>query len=463
MIQILNDDVIAAISTPAGTGGIGIVRLSGEKAFEIADRIYRSPSGQKVSKMASHTIHYGHVFNADGRVIDEVMLTVMRAPKTYTRENIVEINCHGGSTVLNMVLQTVIDAGARLANPGEFTERAFINGRIDLSEAEAVMDVIDAKTEAGVAYSINQLSGGLSKKYEAIDKGLLHLLTYIDAALDYPEYDVEEVTERELDENIRHLTGEVEDLLQSAKVGKIMRDGIDTVILGEPNVGKSSLMNKLFREDKALVTNIPGTTRDTIEDYINIGGVPFHIIDTAGIRETSDVIERMGVERAKQMVGQAELVLFITDVSRETSKDREAWQNLLRDKKVLYIYNKSDLIDGAAQSELKEDLKDNEVILSIKTEAGLEKLKHKMVKMAIDSETVQPADNPVVSNVRHISLLKKVRTDLQSAYASLSSGMTMDIIEIDLKEALDHLRQITGKSLGDDIIDQIFANFCLGK
>ena len=338
MNNVLSDDVIAAISTPVGNGGIGIVRLSGAESLQVADRVFTSPSGKSVTSFPSHTIHYGHVVGGDGAVIDEVMLTVMRAPKTYTREEIVEINCHGGNVVVGMVLQAVIDAGARLADPGEFTQRAFVNGRIDLSQAEAVMDVIDAKTEAGVSYSLNQLSGGLSKKYQGIDDELLHLLTYIDAALDYPEYDVEEVTENELDQNIHHMIDEIDDLLQSAKVGKVVRDGIDTVILGEPNVGKSSLMNKLLHEEKALVTNIPGTTRDTIEDYLNIGGVPFHIIDTAGIRETDDVIEKMGVERAKQMVNQAELVLYIEDVSRETSNGDQKWMSLLEGKKVLHIY-----------------------------------------------------------------------------------------------------------------------------
>ena len=463
MNNVLSDDVIAAISTPVGTGGIGIVRLSGAESFQVADRVFVSPSGKSVTSFPSHTIHYGHVVGRDGAVIDEVMLTVMRAPKTYTREDIVEINCHGGNVVVGMVLQAVIDAGARLADPGEFTQRAFVNGRIDLSQAEAVMDVIDAKTEAGVSYSLNQLSGGLSKKYQGIDDELLHLLTYIDAALDYPEYDVEEVTEQELDQNIHHMIDEIDELLQSAKVGKVVRDGIDTVILGEPNVGKSSLMNKLLHEEKALVTNIPGTTRDTIEDYLNIGGVPFHIIDTAGIRETDDVIERMGVERAKQMVNQAELVLYIEDVSRETSNGDQKWMSLLEGKKVLHIYNKSDLIDEDDQASLKDHLSDNQIVLSVKSEEGIQTLKHKMVEMAVGSDSVVRKDDPIVSNVRHISLLKQVRQNLESALESMAMGMSVDIVAIDLKDALDNLRKITGQSLGDDIIDQIFANFCLGK
>ena len=463
MNNVLSDDVIAAISTPVGTGGIGIVRLSGAESLQVADRVFVSPSGKSVTSFPSHTIHYGHVVGRDGAVIDEVMLTVMRAPKTYTREEIVEINCHGGNVVVGMVLQAVIDAGARLADPGEFTQRAFVNGRIDLSQAEAVMDVIDAKTEGGVSYSLNQLSGGLSKKYQGIDDELLHLLTYIDAALDYPEYDVEEVTENELDQNIHHMIDEIDDLLQSAKVGKVVRDGIDTVILGEPNVGKSSLMNKLLHEEKALVTNIPGTTRDTIEDYLNIGGVPFHIIDTAGIRETDDVIEKMGVERAKQMVNQAELVLYIEDVSRETSNGDQKWMSLLEGKKVLHIYNKSDLIDEDDQASLKDHLSDNQIVLSVKSEEGLQTLKQKMVEMAVGSDSVVRKDDPIVSNVRHISLLKQVRQNLESALESMAMGMSVDIVAIDLKDALDNLRKITGQSLGDDIIDQIFANFCLGK
>ena len=256
---------------------------------------------------------------------------------------------------------------------------------------------------------------------------------------------------------------EIDDLLQSAKVGKVVRDGIDTVILGEPNVGKSSLMNKLLHEEKALVTNIPGTTRDTIEDYLNIGGVPFHIIDTAGIRETDDVIEKMGVERAKQMVNQAELVLYIEDVSRETSNGDQKWMSLLEGKKVLHIYNKSDLIDEDDQASLKDHLSDNQIVLSVKSEEGLQTLKQKMVEMAVGSDSVVRKDDPIVSNVRHISLLKQVRQNLESALESMAMGMSVDIVAIDLKDALDNLRKITGQSLGDDIIDQIFANFCLGK
>ena len=256
---------------------------------------------------------------------------------------------------------------------------------------------------------------------------------------------------------------EIDALLQSAKVGKVVRDGIDTVILGEPNVGKSSLMNKLLREDKALVTNIPGTTRDTIEDYINIGGVPFHIIDTAGIRETDDVIEKMGVERAKQMVSQAELVLYIEDVSRETSEDDMQWRELLEGKKVLHIYNKADLIDKGDQEMMKDRLNTNQIVLSVKNEEGLQALKQKMVELAVGSESAVRKADPIVSNVRHISLLKQVRRNLENALESMTIGMSVDIIAIDLKDALDNLRKITGQSLGDDIIDQIFAQFCLGK
>lgn len=369
-----------------------------------------------------------------------------------------EINCHGGPVALHAVLDAVIRAGARLADPGEFTRRAFVNGRIDLTQAEAVADIIEAKTAIGLAYSVNQLSGGLSKKYQAMDAELLHLMTFIDAAIDYPEYDIETVTGDTLRRSIDGLIVSVDALLDSAQMGKIYQNGVDTVILGEPNVGKSSLLNKLIREDKALVTDIPGTTRDAVEAYINIEGIPFHIIDTAGIRETDDVVEKLGVEKSKQMMDRAELILMMTDVSRETSEDEDALIAALQDKPYIRIYNKMDLKD-----EVLTDLKPNEIALSIKTEIGLDALRRQMVAMVTGNQMAKAADDVIVSNLRHVNLLRQVRENLTNALNSLSIGMSVDMVAIDLEEALENLRRITGQSLGDDIIDQIFANFCLGK
>lgn len=457
-MHVLQDDVIAAIATPSGVGGVGIVRISGKDAIAVADRVYRNASDQQLASFETHTIHYGHCCDAQGKWIDEVLVSIMKAPRSYTAEDVVEINCHGGPVALHAVLDAVIRAGARLADPGEFTRRAFVNGRIDLTQAEAVADIIEAKTAIGLAYSVNQLSGGLSKKYQAMDAELLHLMTFIDAAIDYPEYDIETVTGDTLRRSIDGLIVSVDALLDSAQMGKIYQNGVDTVILGEPNVGKSSLLNKLIREDKALVTDIPGTTRDAVEAYINIEGIPFHIIDTAGIRETDDVVEKLGVEKSKQMMDRAELILMMTDVSRETSKDEDTLIAALQDKPYIRIYNKTDLKD-----EVLTDLKPNEIALSIKTETGLDALRRQMVAMVTGNQMAKAADDVIVSNLRHVNLLRQVRENLTNALNSLSIGMSVDMVAIDLEEALENLRRITGQSLGDDIIDQIFANFCLGK
>lgn len=457
-MHVLQDDVIAAIATPSGVGGVGIVRISGKDAIAVADRVYRNASDQQLASFETHTIHYGHCCDAQGKWIDEVLVSIMKAPRSYTAEDVVEINCHGGPVALHAVLDAVIRAGARLADPGEFTRRAFVNGRIDLTQAEAVADIIEAKTAIGLAYSVNQLSGGLSKKYQAMDAELLHLMTFIDAAIDYPEYDIETVTGDTLRRSIDGLIVSVDALLDSAQMGKIYQNGVDTVILGEPNVGKSSLLNKLIREDKALVTDIPGTTRDAVEAYINIEGIPFHIIDTAGIRETDDVVEKLGVEKSKQMMDRAELILMMTDVSRETSKDEDTLIAALQDKPYIRIYNKTDLKD-----EVLTDLKPNEIALSVKTETGLDALRRQMVAMVTGNQMAKAADDVIVSNLRHVNLLRQVRENLTNALNSLSIGMSVDMVAIDLEEALENLRRITGQSLGDDIIDQIFANFCLGK
>ena len=455
-MHVLQDDVIAAIATPSGVGGVGIVRISGKDAIAVADRVYRNASDQQLASFETHTIHYGHCCDAQGKWIDEVLVSIMKAPRSYTAEDVVEINCHGGPVALHAVLDAVIRAGARLADPGEFTRRAFVNGRIDLTQAEAVADIIEAKTAIGLAYSVNQLSGGLSKKYQAMDAELLHLMTFIDAAIDYPEYDIETVTGDTLRRSIDGLIVSVDALLDSAQMGKIYQNGVDTVILGEPNVGKSSLLNKLIREDKALVTDIPGTTRDAVEAYINIEGIPFHIIDTAGIRETDDVVEKLGVEKSKQMMDRAELILMMTDVSRETSEDEDALIAALQDKPYIRIYNKMDLKD-----EVLTDLKPNEIALSIKTEIGLDALRRQMVAMVTGNQMAKAADDVIVSNLRHVNLLRQVRENLTNALNSLSIGMSVDMVAIDLEEALENLRRITGQSLGDDVIDQIFANFCL--
>ena len=453
MIGEHHEDVIAAIATGAGEGGIGIVRLSGEHVLDVLSRVYIG--AQKPESFESHTIHYGHIVHPQSQsIIDEVLVSFMRAPRSYTAQNTVEINCHGGMVVLNAVLDAVIEAGARLAEPGEFTMRAVENGRIDLSQAEAVLNIINAKTEKSLRYAEKQLAGGLSQKYTAIDDELIHMLMMVDASIDYPEYDIDGMTENEIISAIDRCVGLVDDLLRTSSTGKIMREGINTLILGEPNVGKSSLFNALITEDRALVTAIPGTTRDFVDTYLNLEGIPFRLIDTAGIRETADVVERLGVDRALSLIDEAELIIDMRDVSRETQVNEMIDQQLQQKKRII-VYNKIDLNSENTYS-------DCDVALSAKTGEGVDELKAKMVE-AVQKSYPMSDDSDVVLNKRHADALTEIRSHLTEAKNTLQAGLSVDMAAIDLNEALVKLRAITGKSVGEDIIDRIFANFCLGK
>ncbi len=447
------EDVIAAIATGAGEGGIGIVRLSGSDVLDVLSRVY--VGSQKPDTFESHTIHYGHIVRPDNQsIIDEVLVSYMRAPRSYTAENTVEINCHGGMVALNAVLDAVIAAGARLAKPGEFTMRAVENGRIDLSQAEAVLNIINAKTEKSLRYAEKQLAGGLSKKYIAIDDELMHMLMMIDASIDYPEYDIEEMTEKEIISALDQCIALIDDLLSTARTGKIMQEGMNTLILGEPNVGKSSLFNALITEDRALVTDIPGTTRDFVDTYLNLEGIPFRLIDTAGIRETADIVERLGVDKAIGLIDEAELIIDMRDVSRETHINTMI-EKQLNQKKRIIVYNKIDLCSD-------DHHPDCDVAVSAKTGEGIDKLKTKMVEIAQTSCQMRD-DSGVVLNKHHAEALTEIRSHLIEAKNTLTDELPIDMAAIDLNEALIKLRAITGKSVGDDIIDSIFANFCLGK
>lgn len=457
-------DTIAAISSAPGEGAIGIVRLSGDDALAIADKVYKLGQ-KKLSTQDSHTIHYGHIVDPkDGQEIDEVMVSVMREPKTFTREDIVEINTHGGIVATNRVLELVLREGATLAEPGEFTKRAFINGRIDLTQAEAVMDLIRAKTDRSMDLAVKQLDGKLSNLIENLRQDILNTLAQVEVNIDYPEYDdVEEMTLKLLGEKTTIIKDRIDGLLSTAKQGKILRDGISTAIVGRPNVGKSSLLNALLREEKAIVTDIEGTTRDTVEEYINIRGVPLKLVDTAGIRDTEDVVERIGVERSKKALKEAELVLLLLNQSEAlTAGDRELLA-LTQDHKRIIIMNKIDLPNQLLKESLLEWVEEDEIIAtSMMTQEGIDALEEKIADYFFSGQSGEK-DATYVSNARHIDLLQKVSQSLDEVKNGIDMGMPVDLIQIDFTRAWEILGEIIGENAPDELLTQLFSQFCLGK
>ncbi|WP_027108117.1 tRNA uridine-5-carboxymethylaminomethyl(34) synthesis GTPase MnmE [Lacticigenium naphthae] len=457
-------DTIAAISTPPGEGGIGIVRISGDEALEIADKVYQL-GNKKISEQVSHTIHYGNIVNPKTNTkIDEVMVTVMRAPKTYTREDIVEINTHGGVMATNKVLQTVLQFGGRLAEPGEFTKRAFLNGRIDLSQAEAVMDVIRAKTDKAMHMAVTQLDGNLSNLIKNLRQEILLTLAQVEVNIDYPEYDdVEEMTSKILVEKAKEVKEQVRQLLDTASQGKILREGLATAIIGRPNVGKSSLLNVLLKEEKAIVTEVAGTTRDVIEDYVSVKGVPLRLIDTAGIRDTEDIVEKIGVERSRKALADADLILLVFNQSEPLTEEDRKLIKVTEDHNRIIILNKMDLETQVDIPEL-EGLVDKESIIqtSIVTQAGLDELENKLADLFFSGQTGEK-DATYVSNIRHIALLQDAETALEEVIDGIESGMPVDLVQIDMTRAWDYLGEITGDSVQDELITQLFSQFCLGK
>ena len=457
-------DTIAAISTPPGEGGIGIVRLSGDEALEIAEKVYRQ-GNKRLSDQPSHTIHYGNLFNPKtDEKIDEVMVTIMKAPKTYTREDIVEINTHGGVLVTNKVLQTVLAAGARLAEPGEFTKRAFLNGRIDLSQAEAVMDVIRAKTDSAMHNAISQLDGNLSNLISDIRQEILNTLAQVEVNIDYPEYDdVEKMTSKLMQEKAAEVKKQVEGILETAQQGKILRDGLATAIIGRPNVGKSSLLNAFARSEKAIVTDIAGTTRDVIEEFVNVKGVPLKLIDTAGIRETEDVVEAIGVTRSKKAIEEAELVLLVFDQSQKLTDEDFEMMDLTENKERIIILNKMDLVQELNVDKLLEKVDPKSVIsVSVATNTGINDVEQAIVDLFFQGKTGEK-DATYISNIRHISLLEQAVDALQEVINGIEFGMPVDLVQIDLTRAWDALGEVTGESVQDELITQLFSQFCLGK
>lgn len=458
-------DTIAAISTPMGEGAIAIVRLSGPEAIQIADKIYKGPKGKTLSSVESHTIHYGHIVDRPSdRVVEEVMVSVLKAPRTFTREDVIEINCHGGIVTVNQVLQLALREGARLAEPGEFTKRAFLNGRIDLSQAEAVMDLIRAKTDRAMNVAMNQMEGRLSALVRRLRSEILETLAHVEVNIDYPEYDdVEEMTHQILVEKATAVKKEIEGLLRTSEQGKILREGLSTVIIGRPNVGKSSLLNSLVHEAKAIVTDIPGTTRDVIEEYVNVRGVPLRLVDTAGIRETEDIVERIGVERSRQVLKEADLILLVLNYSEELSEEDVKLFEAVEGMDVIVILNKTDL-EAKIDTERVRELANGRPVVttSLLKEEGINDLEE-AIQSLFYTGAIESGDLTYVSNTRHISILQQAKRAIEDALSGIEQDVPIDMVQIDLTRCWELLGEIIGDSVHESLIDQLFSQFCLGK
>ena len=451
---------IAAISTPVGVGGIAVIRISGDKAVEVADHVFSG--AMPLAKAKSHTVHYGHILGKNKEIIDEVLVTVMLAPKTYTRENVVEISTHGGITASKSVLRCVIEAGAYPAEPGEFTKRAFLNGRIDLSQAEAVIDIINSKTPLAQKNAISQVGGGLSDEINKIRNQLIGLAASMQVIIDYPDEELEDVTAEDIFNKVTEANNGIKRLLNTAENGKIIREGIRTVIVGKPNVGKSSLLNLLAREDRAIVTDIAGTTRDVIEENENIDGVPLILTDTAGIRETEDVIEKIGVERSLKSIDDADLILVVLDSSTMPDDEEIKLLEETKERKRIIALNKTDIKDETANKEIRKIIGEDFIEISAKTGEGAQLLANRIKEMYKLGE-LEKNDTCIVTNLRHISALSKAQQALDNAAQAINSGMPADIASIDINGAIDFLGEITGAVISEDIVNAIFHDFCVGK
>lgn len=453
---------IAAISTPPGMGGIGIIRISGDMAFEIASKIFKGRKPFDLIK--SHTINYGKLINPqNGEVVDEVLLSKMQKPNTFTREDVVEINCHGGIAVLRQILEIVLEQGARPAEPGEFTKRAFLNGRIDLSQAEAVIDLINAKTCESSKAAANQLEGKLSIRIGEARKRLIGLIAHIEAAVDYPDEDIDELTGQKMYEELCKIREMLVKTVQSFEKGRILREGINAVIIGKPNVGKSSLLNELAGKNRAIVTDIPGTTRDIIEEYVNIRGVPVKITDTAGIRETEDMVERIGVEKAERAIEAADLIIMMVDASAGVNEEDLRILDKVKDKRAILLINKIDLVPENALKSIEEKLHGREFIkTSLKEEIGIPDIEREIEALFIKGD-ISFGSEVIVTNVRHKELLDESIENIDNAVNAYKSGIPLDLITIDIVNAAESLGGITGESVSEDVIHEIFSKFCVGK
>lgn len=447
----MNERTIAAVSTPMGTGGIAVIRISGNDAVVLADSVFRG--ADKLSAAPSHTVHYGHIIGKNGEKIDEVLVTVMRAPRTYTREDVVEISTHGGIIASKRVMECLISAGAYPAQPGEFTKRAFLNGRIDLSQAEGVIDIINAKTALSQKNALSQAEGGLSKQINSLRDALVHLAAQMQVAIDYPDEDLEDITTDDIIKTLSRIAERANYLIQTSENGKIISEGIKTAIIGKPNVGKSSLLNCLARADRAIVTDIAGTTRDVIEEFVSLDGVPLRLLDTAGIRKTEDTVEKIGVERSQHAAETADLIILMVDLSRGIDDEDEQLLELVKGKKYILVGNKADKkitdIDGAVE-------------ISAVTGDGVDELSEKIRSMYRIGE-IGGDNSVIITNMRHLAALTSAKEAVSRALKSVTSGMPQDFAALDIHDAAAFLGEITGDTVSEDIVTEIFHNFCVGK
>lgn len=456
------ETTIAAISTAMSASGIGIIRISGENAMDVISRIYRSKGGKKqIKEQPTHTIHYGYIYDGE-ELIDEVLVMLMYAPRTFTGEDTVEIDCHGGVFAMKRVLETVLKNGAEIAAPGEFTKRAFLNGRLDLSQAEAVMDVIQAKNEYALRSSMDQLRGSVYRAIKEIREKLIYHIAYIESALDDPEHISLEGYPQELLKVVDKEEKKVKELLKSSSDGKMIQEGIQTVILGKPNAGKSSLLNLLIGENKAIVTDIAGTTRDILEEYITLHGITLKIIDTAGIRETEDVVEKIGVSRAREMAQKADLILYVVDSSAPLDENDEEIIGMLSDKKAIVLYNKTDLTPAVDMQDLKKRTGHPVIPISAKEETGIFELEEE-IKSMFFSGNLSFNDEVYITNARHKAALEEADQSLELVRNSIEMGMPEDFFSIDLMNAYEKLGTIVGEAVGEDLVNEIFSKFCTGK
>jgi len=453
-------DTIAAISTPHGEGGIGIVRISGNNALEILGKIFKPKSKKNIEELKNFSINYGHLY--DGKnLVDEVLVSIMKAPNTYTKEDIVEINCHGGFVITEKVLETVLKNGARISESGEFTRRAFLNGRLDLTQAEAVMDIIHGKTEKSVSLSLDQLRGDLKEQIGHLKKLVLDVAAHINVVLDYPEEGIDDPLPENLVGNLREVMDTTDILIRSYDKGKMIKEGIKTAIVGKPNVGKSSILNSVLKEERAIVTHVAGTTRDVIEEVVNLKGIPLVLVDTAGIRKTDDLVENIGVEKSKQLIESADLILFVVDGSRALDEEDMRIHEAIKAEKVIGILNKIDIREDIDLSPLTKINKWLE-ISAIKNQ-GIDEMEEEIYNHIIEENVEDSSQKITITNIRHKSALEKTKQSIENIFETIENGLPMDLMAVDIKGALDSLSEVTGEISSEDLLDHIFSNFCVGK
>ena len=456
------DDTIAAIATAPGEGGIGIIRISGPKSLEVAEEIFFSMSGKKISEYPARTLIFGNIKDGDKK-IDEVLVAYMKGPNSYTAEDVIEINCHGGFISVKIILELVLSKDVRLAEAGEFTKRAFLNGRIDLSQAEAVIDVINAKTDKAHEVAENQLDGSLSNRIKEFREKVTELLAQVEVAIDYPEEDIEFIAYTTLEEKTRELNKDIKKLYETSESGKIFREGLKTVIVGKPNVGKSSLLNSILGENRAIVTDIPGTTRDVIEEFVNIKGIPLKIVDTAGIRETDDVVEKIGVEKSMASFDTADLIIMVVDSSSELSEEDREILEKVQGKETILLLNKTDLPQVIDEEEVKKYVNEENIIkISALHNEGIEDV-HDRIEAMVYKGDIKSSSNVIITNSRHKDALYRAMKSAEDAMRAIEDRMPLDFVEVDLKNIWDYLGYINGDTVSEDLLDNIFHNFCIGK